>query len=84
METEQKNHTLEQIEQFLQEMIEKLEPDRSPGGRGRSGILPALCLWAGVVVCVLHGWNSQLGVWRLLSQRGLWDYPKPVGGPGYL
>src|SRR5690606_33701531 len=36
----------------------------------------ALCLWAGVIVCVLQGWNSQLGIWRLLHQKGLWDYPR--------
>jgi len=29
-----------------------------------------------VVVCVLRGWNSQLAIWRLLSSRGLWDYPR--------
>jgi hypothetical protein len=77
METKQNHSTLEQIEQFLQGMIEKLEPSRSEAvGRGRPRILPAVCLWAGVVVCVLRGWNSQLKIWRLLNQRGLWDYPR--------
>jgi hypothetical protein len=33
-------------------------------------------LWAGVLVCVLRGWNSQLAVWRLLSEKNLWDYPR--------
>jgi len=33
-------------------------------------------LWAGVVVCVLRGWSSQLAVWRQLSKKGLWDYPR--------
>lgn len=77
MENEQKQSTLDQIEQFLQEMITRLEANRlEPVGRGRPRILPALCLWAGVVVCVLRGWNSQLKIWRLLSQKGLWDYPR--------
>lgn len=74
---ENKKSTLEQVETFLQEMIAKLEPIQSdPVGRGRPRILPALCLWAGVVVCVLRGWNSQLAVWRLLSQKNLWSYPR--------
>jgi hypothetical protein len=72
-----KNSTLDQIEAFLQEMIAQLEPlQTDPVGRGRPRILPALCLWAGVVVCVLRGWNSQLAVWRLLSQKNLWSYPR--------
>ncbi len=74
---ENKNPTLDKIETFLQEMIAKLEPIASdPVGRGRPRILPALCLWAGVVVCVLRGWNSQLAVWRQLSQKNLWSYPR--------
>jgi hypothetical protein len=79
MKTPNKNKevTLDNIENFLQEMIERLEPlQRDPVGRGRPRILPGLCLWAGVVVCVLRGWNSQLAVWRLLSSKGLWDYPR--------
>ena len=56
MENEQENPTLEHIEEFLQEMIEKLEPIQTdPIGRGRPRILPAMCLWAGVLVCVLRG-----------------------------
>ncbi len=77
MEKEQNHPTLARIEDFLREMIEGLEPIHTdPLGRGRPRILPALCLWAGVLVCVLRGWNSQLGIWRLLHQKGLWDYPR--------
>lgn len=69
--------TLDEIERFIREMIEPLERiTQDPVGRGRPRILPALCLWAGVVVCVLRGWNSQLSVWRLLREKGLWDYPR--------
>jgi len=48
------------------------------GGRGpgRPKVLPALALWAGVVVCVLRGQTQQLAVWRLLSLRRLWEYPR--------
>jgi hypothetical protein len=77
METKETNKTLDQIEEFLCATIEKLEPIRTdPVGRGRPRILPATCLWLGVIICVLRGWNSQLGVWRLLAQKGLWDYPR--------
>jgi hypothetical protein len=77
METQKEKPTLERIENFLQEMIEQMEPIHSnPIGRGRPRILPALCLWAGVLVCVLQGWNSQLRIWRLLSGKGLWNYPR--------
>lgn len=46
------------------------------GQKGRPRILPALCLWAGVLVCVLRGFSSQLALWRLLSVQGLWHYPR--------
>src|SRR5512142_1257858 len=78
METETKNNpTLDRIEAFLRELIEALVPQPSKTGQpGRPAVLPALCLWAGVVVCVLRGWSSQLGIWRLLASKGLWDYPR--------
>ncbi len=66
-----------QIEEFLQSVIGGLEPERrGPAGRGRPRILPAMCLWAGMLVCVLRGFSSQLALWRLLTQQGLWDYPR--------
>jgi hypothetical protein len=69
--------TLDQIETFLREMITSLTPTSTePQGPGRPYILPALCLWAGVVVCVLRGWSHQLAVWRLLRTKGLWEYPR--------
>jgi hypothetical protein len=80
MDNEQKKPTLESLESiegFLRGMIERLESIHTdPIGRGRPRVLPALCLWAGVLVCVLRGWSSQLGVWRLLREKRLWDYPR--------
>jgi len=65
------------IERFLQEMIQQLQPSNSvKPGRGRPAIVPALCLWAGLLICVLRGISSQLALWRLLSVKGLWDYPR--------
>jgi len=77
METEKNQPTLDKIEDFLKEAIKRLEPiARDPIGRGRPRILPAMCLWASVVVCVLRGWSSQLSIWRQLNEKGLWDYPR--------
>jgi hypothetical protein len=74
---DEKEGNLDQIEGFLRKMLEglQLEPHK-PAGVGRPRILPSMCLWAGVLVCTLRGWSSQLAIWRLLSQKGLWDYPR--------
>jgi hypothetical protein len=56
-----------------------MEPDLAEmrrDGPGRPRILPALALWAGLLVCVLKGFSSKLDLWRLLSQRSLWFYPR--------
>jgi len=73
------SETLEQVEAFLREAIEGLEPEPAEASRrgpGRPRVLPSLCLWGGLVVCVLRGFGSQAALWRLLSWRGLWDYPR--------
>ena len=64
------------IEEFLQQCLEGMEPDRRLEGPGRPRILPAMALWAGLLVCVLRGFGSQLAVWRLISERGLWFFPR--------
>jgi len=70
---------LDQVERVLQEVLAGLEPDGAGvqrAGPGRPRILPALALWAGLLVCVLCGATSQVAVWRLLTQQGLWWYPR--------
>jgi hypothetical protein len=54
-----------------------LQPDQEPLHRraGRPRIVPALCLWAGMLVCILKGCSRQLDLWRRLSLYGLWSYP---------
>ncbi len=64
------------IEEFLQRCLEDMEPDHNDKGPGRPRILPAMALWAGLLVCVLRGFSSQLAVWRLISERGLWFFPR--------
>jgi hypothetical protein len=65
-----------EIESFLQEMIGALAPDPIASGPGRPRILPALALWAGLLVCVLRGFTSQLDLWRVLTMHQLWFYPR--------
>ena len=68
--------TVGNIEEFLQQCLEDMEPDDRFEGPGRPRILPAMALWAGLLVCVLRGFESQLAVWRLISERGLWFFPR--------
>lgn len=68
-----------EIERFLIEIVSGLPADDKEGagqGRGRPRILPAVCLWSGLMVCVLRGFSSQLALWRLLAVEGLWQYPR--------
>lgn len=67
---------VDQIETFLREALTDLEPEASTTRLGRPRILPSLCLWGGLLVCVLRGFSSQLALWRLLTQHGLWFYPR--------
>jgi hypothetical protein len=70
---------LDQVETFLQAAIKDLGPDPTEAARtgpGRPRVLPGLCLWAGLLVCVLRGFSSQLDLWRRLTWQGLWDYPR--------
>ncbi len=70
---------LDQVEQFLQQAITDLAPDPKEAARtgpGRPRVLPSLCLWGGLLVCVLRGFSSQLDLWRRLTWQGLWEYPR--------
>ena len=68
--------TVGNIEEFLRQCLEDMEPDHTVKGVGRPRILPAMALWAGLLVCVLRGFGSQLAVWRLISERQLWFFPR--------
>lgn len=67
---------LAQIERFLIDAVADLEPEPPARAPGRPRILPALCLWSGLLVCVLHGFTSHLALWRLLTGAGLWHFPR--------
>jgi len=66
-----------EIESFLSGLVGNMESEPQPArGPGRPAILPALALWAGLLVCVLRGFDSQLALWRLLREHGVWNFPR--------
>jgi len=69
---------VDEIEAFLGEMITglEIEPVRPAGQAGRPRIFPSVCVWAGLLVCVLRGLSHQQALWRLLRLRGLWSFPR--------
>lgn len=85
---------LDAIEARLCELVPRLTPAAS--GRGRPEILPAALLWTRLLVCLLRGQPRAQAVWRLLTEQGLWYFPRvPVSaeavrvrlrraGPGVL
>jgi Transposase DDE domain len=76
METSSQEQNVSFIEDFLANTIHHVEVEEPGKKAGRPRVLPALALWAGVLVCVLRGWSSQREVWRLLSVRGVWHFPR--------
>lgn len=67
------------VERLLSALVTELpvDPgDRPYGRRGRPRVLSSMCLWSGMLVCVLRGFSSQLALWRLLAVEGLWQYPR--------
>lgn len=65
---------LDAIEARLHDLVPRLTP--APPERGRPEILPAALLWAGMLVCLLRGTPRAQAVWRLLTEQGLWHYPR--------
>ena len=70
--------SVDAIESWLRAVVPLTVP-AAPPTRGRPPILPGAMLWAGLLVCVLRGWSSQLALWRLLRTHGVWDFPaRPI------
>lgn len=66
---------IQSIEGFLKPILLELSTAAPRQGPGRPWVLPAIALWAGVLVGVARGFSSQLEIWRLLTASGLWDLP---------
>jgi transposase len=70
---------LDSIEEILRTYL--AEPNSSEGPpagasrRGRPETLPAAMLWSALLVCILRGFRTQLEIWRLVTQWGLWHFP---------
>lgn len=77
--TQERAVLLDHVETVVQQVLVELDTDpsvqRRPGP-GRPRIMPAFALWAGVLVCVMRGMTSQRAIWRLVTSRGLWHYPR--------
>ena len=63
------------IEAVLVELVQGMTPARV-GGRGRPPIMPAMVVWASLTIGVLRGVMSQVAVWRLVLDTGLWRGPR--------
>lgn len=72
----ERTELLQTIETFLKPILAGLVPAPERTGPGRPRVLPAVALWAGVLVAVARGFSAQLDLWRLLTHSGLWDFPR--------
>ena len=71
----ERTELIQSIEDFLKPLLTELSAAPPRTGPGRPWVLPAVALWAGVLVGVARGFSSQLEIWRLLTATGLWDLP---------
>jgi hypothetical protein len=65
---------LDAIEARLRALIPPACPP--PATRGRPEVVSGALLWSGLLVCILRRTTSQQALWRLLTQSGLWDFPR--------
>src|SRR4051794_33060923 len=69
----------QEVEAFLRDLLQTALPapdPTAPRGRGRPPLLPTMVLWAGILILVLRGRARQADLWRLLSEHGLWHFPR--------
>jgi hypothetical protein len=76
MKTTSGEQSVKFIEDFLANTLQHVAVEEPSKKAGRPRVLPALALWAGVLVCLLRGWSSQREIWRLLSVQGIWHFPR--------
>lgn len=62
----------------IEAIIARLIPPHCPppAERGRPAILTGAVLWCGLLVCVVRRTTSQQALWRLLTETGLWAFPR--------
>ncbi len=72
---------LSAIEAVLEDLLPRFSVARARTGRPE--VLSASLLWVGMLVCLLRGNVSQLAIWRLLAQAGLWGHDLvPISAEG--
>ena len=71
---EQTPQVLAEVSGFLQQAIEEFQPETNPQTRGRPRLLPSLCLWAAMLVCLFQGQSSQLALWRMIRFHGVFAF----------
>lgn len=64
---------IDQIETKLTQLAASL-PVEPASGRGRPFVLPAAVLWSAIVLGVLKGRLSQLGIWRIIVDATWWHH----------
>jgi hypothetical protein len=65
---------LARVEAVLVDWARQVGPDPR-GRRGRPRVLPAAILWAGLLIGILRGVSSQVGIWRTILDLGWWRHP---------
>lgn len=65
---------LGEVTQFLEHAIAEFQPEAAPQTRGRPRLLPSLCLWAAMLVCLFQGEASQLALWRMIRYYGVFSF----------
>jgi hypothetical protein len=69
--------SLDVIENRLRDWLGEVTlPPSARSAPGRPPVLPAMLLWVGLLVGILRGFASQRAVWQLLTQWGLWHFPR--------
>jgi hypothetical protein len=69
--------SLDAVENRLRDWLGEVTlPPPTHSAPGRPPVLPAMLLWVGLLVCLVRGFSSQRELWRLLTQWGLWHFPR--------
>jgi len=69
-----KQKTIGEVSDFIEDAIEQFKPDNNPKTAGRPRVLPSLCLWSAMLLTLLKGQTSQLAIWRMIRQHGVFAY----------
>jgi hypothetical protein len=70
---------IQSVETFLASIVQDFHVNQpSSQTAGRPQILTTLCLLSGVLSAIIHGLDSILSIWRMVSKEGFWHF-RPLG-----